>query len=127
MLTLFGEVETFTTLEKRESRLAERRRKAKAAYDATSAAWKKATQRFAVDEFLPDRETFLFEDLSTAYNTAALVKGLPATVNGKAFAGLQRILIAEAKIELVKGVTRIRSNGQEGKVYRSLIYENDVR
>ncbi len=104
---------------RKEARLTERRRKARLAYDATSAAWKRSTYRLAIEEFLPTHETFMFEELSTYYNEAAMTSGLPATVNGKAFAGLQRILVSEGKIELIKGVTRIRSNGQEGKVYRS--------
>lgn len=120
---LFGEI-AVSVAEKRETAIAERRRKAKQAYDSTSGVWKRATKCFALEEFLPSHETFLFEELTTAYNDAAKNRGLPATVNGKAFAGLQRILIREGKIELVNGVTRPRSNGQIGPVYRSKLYVN---
>jgi len=118
---LFGEISVPAT-ERRESRLAERRRKAKAAYDATSKIWKSATYCFAVTEFLVTHETFIFEELSDAYNNAVKTRGFPETVNGKAFAGLQRILVAEGKIEVVKGATGVRSNGQIGPIYQSKLY-----
>ncbi len=123
---LFGVDVRLPPAEAKESKLAERRRKAKQAYDATSAQWKAATYRFAVEEFLPHRERFMFEDLTNAYNAAAATRQLPATVNGKAMAGLQRILVSEGKIELIKGVTGIRSNGQDGKLYRSNLYEPGI-
>lgn len=116
---LFADMEAVTTAERRESRASERRRKARAAYTATSSVWKKATYRFAVEEFLPDHATFMFEELTMAYAEAVKTEALPATVNGKAFAGLQRILVTEGKIELIPGITRMRSNSQAGLVYRS--------
>lgn len=122
MLTLFGDIEEMTAVEKRESLAAERRRKARLAYQNTSAAWKRSTYDFAVNTFLPDTRDFLFEDLSNAYEEYAKRHGKPLSVQKKAFAGLQRMLVAEGKIELIKGVTRIRSNSQEGKVYRSNLY-----
>lgn len=119
---LFTEMETVTPAERRELRVSERRRKAKAAYDATSSTWKKATYRFAVEDFLPRHETFVFEELTLAYAEAVKTRGLPVTVTGRAFAGLQRILVAEGKIEMIEGVTRMRSNSQHGILYRSMIY-----
>lgn len=116
---LFGETLTLPPAERREARKSERLRKAKMAYEATSAVWKKATYRFAVEVFLPMNKTFLFEDLTIAYNKAAKSQNLPATVNGKAFAGLQRILIRDGKIEVIPGRTGTRSNGQVGPVYKS--------
>jgi hypothetical protein len=120
---LFPEAEISTSVPLKQRRVDERRRKAKQAYEATSAVWKRETYRVAVEEFLPRHDTFLFEELSTYYNSLAERMLVPATVNGKAFAGLQRVLISEGKIELIKGVTRTRSNGQDGKVYRSNLYQ----
>lgn len=120
---LFGESLTLPPAERREARKSERLRKAKMAYDATSATWKKATYRFAVEVFLPRHNTFLFEDLTIAYNAAVKTQNLPATVNGKAFAGLQRILIREGRIEALTGQTGTRSNGQVGPIYRSGLYQ----
>lgn len=122
MTGLFGDIAEITIADRRESRLAERRRKAKLAYDATADAWKRATYRIATEEFLPYRATFVFEELSDFYNGCAAERRLPETINGKAFAGLQRRLINEGLIELVPGVMRTRSNGQDGKVYRSNLY-----
>lgn len=124
MIGLFGEVETLGPAAKKEARASERRRKAKLAYDATSEQWKRWTYKVAVGEFLLIRATFIFEELSMYYESEAKTRGLPLTVNGKAFAGLQRRLIAEGKIELIPNVMRTRSNGQDGKVYRSLLHHD---
>lgn len=118
--SLFGET-AIPIAEKRETRLSERRRKAKLAYTATSEIWKKATKKFAIENFLPNRNPFLFEELSDAYEKWARDGGGPQTVQKKAFAGLQRVLIREKKIELIQGATRLRSNGQVGLLYRSLV------
>lgn len=118
---LFGEI-AVPAPERQESRLAERRRKAKLAYDSTSEVWKRWTYKLSVEEFLPLNAVFLFEELSGYYNEKATERGLPATINGKAFAGLQRRLISEGKIELIQGETRVRSNGQEGKIYKSKLF-----
>lgn len=120
--TLFGTVETLTPGEKKQSKIAERRRKAKQAFAATSAAWKNATYKIAVEEFLPRHKEFLFEELSGFYNEQAKCRGLPETVNGKAFAGLQARLIKEGKIEKISGVMPYRSNGNQGHFYRSVVY-----
>lgn len=118
---LFTEIEEKVSPQTRKAAaISERRRKAKQAYDATSEAWKKATYRFAVERFLPQTVVFLFEELTTAYNEAAKTEGLPLTVNGKAFAGLQRRLIKEGKIAIFEGYSRLRSNGQLGIVYRRI-------
>lgn len=114
-----GEIPSFP-LSPKERKIETRKRKAKQAYDATSEAWKKATYRFAIEEYLPKHVVFLFEELTQAYNDAAKSGKLPITVNGKAFAGLQRRLIKEGRVEIVEGITRTRSNGQPGIVYRTV-------
>lgn len=124
LIGLFGDIQV-SPVHKRELRLAERRRKAKLAYDRTAAAWKTWTHKLAVEEFLPKHLTFMFEEFSMFYEEQAKLRHLPRTVNGRAFAGLQRRLINEGGIELIQGVTRIRTNGQDGKVYRSLLYHDD--
>lgn len=121
---LFGELERATPAEKKETERAERKRKAKLAYDYTADAWKKATYKLAVEEFLPRHADFTFEEFSEFYNAEATRRGMPLTVNGKAFAGLRLRLVREGLIETIHGTTRVRSNGQLGIVYRSTIYAN---
>lgn len=119
--TLF-DMETGSAAEKKAAKIAERRRKAKQAFDATSSAWKRATYKIATEEFLPATEEFLFEELSAYYNGQTKLRGLPETVNGKAFAGLQSRLMREGLIEKIVGVNPYRTNGNQGHYYRSLIF-----
>lgn len=118
---LFDEIE-LPPAERCESKIAERRRKARLAYEKTSEAWKDATYKFAVDDWLLRHETFVFEELTHDYNAIADKGTLPATVNGKAFAGLQARLVREGKISKIEGEMRSRSNAQQGLVYRSNLY-----
>jgi hypothetical protein len=67
---LFGDI-TVSPAERKETRLAERRRKAHQAYASTADVWKHATYRFAINVFLPTHDRFLFEELSTAYEEYA--------------------------------------------------------
>lgn len=105
-----------------ESIKAERRRKRHLAYNATSAAWKDAVYSFAVDEFLPAHGTFIFEELSVAYEAYAKKFRKPDTVEKRAFAGLRLRLIREGLIEAVKGQFDYRSQGSASQVYRTAIY-----
>lgn len=117
---LFGEIASPET--RRESRLNEQRRKAKLVYRATSAAWKRATYRFAVEAFLPANETFIFELLTSQYETQAKIKGWPLTVEKKAFAGLQSQLVREGLIEAIPGEFMMRSQGSPAQVYISFSF-----
>lgn len=113
--TLFGEMD-LTPAERKESQIAERHRRAKLAYASTADAWKRATYDFAVNVFLPTHSRFLFEEISLEYAEYAKRHRKPATVNGKAFAGLQSRLIKEGLIEQTAD-TGTRSNGQIGNFY----------
>lgn len=101
---------------------AERKRKAKLAYKATSAAWKQATYHFAVSIFLPSHKTFIFEELSTAYEEEVNRHKRPATVEKRAFAGLRAQLIQEGLMAPVPGEFRYRSQGSATQVYQSNLY-----
>lgn len=119
---LFG-AEVIATLPSKLTRAERQREKAKKAYKATSAAWKRTIYSFAVNEFLPKHASFIFEELSIAYDEAAKLKRWPVTVDGRAFAGLQATLVKERKISAIEGVTQNRTNGSPSQVYRSNLYQ----
>lgn len=107
--------------ERKESKEAERKRKAKLAYKITSEKWKAATWEFAIDEFLPiQKDPFIFEQLTTAYEKYAAFLGKPLTVEKRAFAGLRLRLLREKKIAKIDGAG-FRSQGNMSPLYRSLI------
>jgi hypothetical protein len=117
--SLFGDI-TVSPAERKETRIAERRRKAHQAYASTADVWKHATYTFAINVFLPTHDRFLFEELSTAYEEYAAGGHGPKTVEKRAFAGLQSRLIKEGLIETTDDIG-IRSNGQIGNFYKSLV------
>jgi hypothetical protein len=107
----------------RRSRKDVQKEKAKRFYEFTAESWKNATYAFAVDRFLPVNQTFIFEELTLAYDEASSKEKLPPTVDGRAFAGLQNRLKREGLIAAVEGETRIRSQGSPSQVYRSLVWK----
>lgn len=123
-MNLFGEPITTrpTREQQRESQTAERKRKQRIAYDATSEKWKAAVYEFAVGIYLVDcTEHFIFEELTAAYEAYAELFGKPLTVQKRAFAGLQARLLKEGLIEVVEGETGRSYEGAIRQKYRSLV------
>ena len=112
---------TISPSERKESRVAESKRKAALAYQKTSAAWQRATHQAAIEEFLPNHSTFIFEDFTLFYNSVATRQKWPATVEPRAFAGVRKRLIDEGFIEVVPNEFRNRTQGSPSAVYRSLV------
>lgn len=109
--------------ERKETILAERKRKMRLAYQVTSEKWKEATYQFSVRIFLPQTREFIFETLRVAYNETARITGaLPPTVENRAFAGLQQRLVREKLIEPVKDKFGMRSQGNASQIYRSNLF-----
>lgn len=118
-LPLFDNVATAPPI--KETRQAKRMRKAHQAYLATSDAWKAATYRLAVEEFLPAHAEFIFEEFTLLYREETKTRGLPETVDARAFAGILFRLKKEKLVGKVIGETRLRTNCSPSQLYRSLI------
>jgi len=121
--SLFGETVMALIAPAKKNRQTIQKEKAKRLYEFTAESWKNATYSFAVERFLPVSQTFIFEQLTLAYDEAAVKEKLPPTVDGRAFAGLQSRLKREGLIEPVDGETRMRSQGSPSQLYRSLVWK----
>jgi hypothetical protein len=102
----------------KRSRESAQQRKARLAYAATAATWKRDAHKVFVEEFLPEHADFIFEDFTKFYEPYAKAHGLARTVNPKAFAGLAARLRSEGLIAAVIGLTRKRTQGSPSQVYR---------
>jgi len=102
------------------TRESEQRRKAGLAYAATCEVWKAAVYEYAVNVFLPRSNEFIFESLTSGYEKWAKGNGKPATVNSRAFAGLQKRLLREGQIVAVEGKFGKRTQGSFSQIYRKV-------
>lgn len=124
MSALFPDVITSkpTRAQRIETQTAERKRKKKLAYDATSEKWKAAVWDYAINVYLPNAAgRFIFEDLTTDYEEHAKRTGKPLTIEKRAFAHIQARLLKGGFMEVVEGVTGRSYEGNLRPMYRSLI------
>lgn len=120
--TLFGEITPDVRISAKELQRRERRRKMKIAYEAAAPAWKEAFKKFAVTIFLPQREFFIWEELSDAYDEIAKMYGLPQTPEKRANGPMCREFITEGLIEPTE-MTRRSYESNKRTVYRSRLVE----
>lgn len=92
------------------------------AYEAAAIEWREKVYEFAVIHYLPSRtDTFIFQDLSQAYETYAKANNLPIHSEKRAFAGVQQRLKKERLIAVVDGAFARSYEGNLRPQYRSLI------